>query len=175
MLPKEKTLAALFDPALRVDPKSLIVPTGFGQLHIIPTNSQHYEPLNVNPPQEAKHDFRALRSFLRPLDRYDIILIIGRCPFAPTTTIGPRPDIVGLLAPAGPIAPSIAHGRLHGRLSPGTGRSSWPAAGYWPDCGEGCVDRPRLARRASRRIRRASGSAMNLRIVRSQRSTTCSP
>ena len=75
VLPKEKTLAALFDPALRVTPKSLIVPTGFGKLHIIPTNSQHYEPLNVNPPQEAKHDFRALRSFLRPLDRYDAILI----------------------------------------------------------------------------------------------------
>lgn len=75
VLPKEKTLAALFDPDRKVAPRSLIVPTGFSHLDIVPTNSQCYEAFNVNPPQEAKYDFRALRTFLHSLDRYAFVII----------------------------------------------------------------------------------------------------
>jgi chromosome partitioning protein len=75
VLPKERTLAALYDPECSVSPSSLIVSTNFDRLDIVPTNSQHYEQYNSNPPQEARHDFQALRSFIRSTTGYDYVVI----------------------------------------------------------------------------------------------------
>ncbi len=73
-LPKEATLAALYDDAIPAGPETLIVQTEFKNIDIVPT-SQEYDPYNVNPPHTAPYDFEALRHFVAGTDGYDFILI----------------------------------------------------------------------------------------------------
>lgn len=74
-LPREATLAAIYDDTPSITPASLIVETGIAGLDIVPTSRRHFEPYNFNPPDRAPYDFRRLRQFVSEISEYEVILI----------------------------------------------------------------------------------------------------
>lgn len=74
-LSSEETLAAVFDErTFFLDQKSLVRPTEFENISIVPTN-QHLAAYNAPTPEEAGMVQFTIRDFLEQFDGYDVTLI----------------------------------------------------------------------------------------------------
>jgi chromosome partitioning protein len=74
ILPREQTLAALYDEPLAASPETLIARTRFANIDLVPT-SHLFDPYNVNPPHSSPYSFETLRHFIAATRGYDYVLI----------------------------------------------------------------------------------------------------
>ncbi len=73
-LPAWDTLAALFDEQCHhIDPEVLIRPTQIEGIHVLPAN-HHLAAFNTPSPEQGGVMQFALRDFLEPLSRFDVVL-----------------------------------------------------------------------------------------------------